>query len=198
MAFKLFEDKNQEAVTEKSTSSEDEILFKARKVFIFGEITDKLACAVCKKLLALSEDSNEPITIIISSPGGHVESGDAVHDMINFIEPKVTVIGTGWVGSAATHIFLGAEKENRICLPNTRFLIHQPAGGMGGQATDIAIQAKQIVRARERIAKVISEKTGQPYDKVTKDIDRDYWMDTDEALEYGIISKIITSKSEVN
>ena len=177
---------------------EERISFKARTVLVFGEITDKLALSVCRRLLALSEDSDAPITMFISSPGGHVESGDAVHDMINFVRAPVTVVGTGWVGSAAAHIFLGAPKERRVCLPNTRFLIHQPAGGMGGQATDIAIQAKQILRVRERIARVIATQTGQPFEKVVCDIDRDYWMNVEEATAYGIVSRVITHQSDLS
>jgi len=152
---------------------------------------------VCRRLLALSEESDAPISLLISSPGGHVESGDAIHDMIRFVRAPVTAIGTGWVGSAAVHVFLAPPRERRVCLPNTRFLIHQPAGGAGGQATDIAIQAEQILRTRERIAKVISQQTGQPLDKVTRDIERDFWMNAEGAVEYGIISKVIERQSDL-
>lgn len=176
---------------------EDQISFKARTVLVFGEITDKLALAVCRRLLALAEDSDAPITMFVSSPGGHVESGDAVHDMIRFVTAPVTTVGTGWVGSAAAHIFLAPPKERRICLPNTRFLIHQPAGGMGGQASDIAIHAAQIVRAKERIANVISVQTGQPLDKVMRDIERDFWMNAEEAIAYGIVSRIVERQSDL-
>ena len=122
-----------------STDFIDEKLFKSRTITIFGEINDKLAQAVTAKLLALAADNDDPITIYISSPGGHVESGDVIYDMIKFIEPEVKVIGTGWVASAATTIYLAADKENRFSLPNTRFLVHQPLGGARGDATDIAI-----------------------------------------------------------
>ena len=108
---------------------EDQLSFKSRYVLVFGEIDDKLALATCRRLLALSEDSDAPITMLISSPGGHVESGDAIHDMINFVRAPVTTVGTGWVASAGAHIFLAPPKERRVCLPNTRFMIHQPAGG---------------------------------------------------------------------
>ena len=176
---------------------EDRLSFKARTVFVFGEITDKLALAVCKRLLALAQESDAPITMFVSSPGGHVESGDAVHDMIRFVAAPVTVVGAGWVGSAAAHLFLGAPQARRVCLPNTRFLIHQPAGGMRGVAADIAIQAQQLVKIRERIARVIAAQTGQAFDKVMQDIDRDYWMTAEEALAYGLVSRIITTQSEL-
>ena len=176
---------------------EERIIFKARTVFVFGEITDKLALSVCRRLLALSEESVEPITVFVSSPGGHVESGDAVHDMIRFVGAPVTTVGSGWVGSAAAHIFLSPPKERRVCLPNTRFLIHQPAGGTGGQATDIAIQATQILRVRERIARVIAAQTGQPLEKVTGDIERDFWMNAQEAIAYGIVSRIVEHQSDL-
>jgi ATP-dependent Clp protease, protease subunit len=175
----------------------DEKLFKARAVTIFGEINDKLARSVTEKLLALAGDSNDPITLYISSPGGHVESGDVVYDIIKFIEPEVRVVGTGWVASAATNIYLAADKEHRFALPNTRFLVHQPSGGSRGSASDIKIQAEQIVKMKARINKLIADETGQPFERVAKDTDRDYWMTVDEAIEYGIVSKCIRSMSEL-
>ena len=176
---------------EKADRLEEQLLFKSRFVLIFGEIDDKLAHATCRRLLALSEDSDAPITMLISSPGGHVESGDAIHDMIGFVRAPVTTVGTGWVASAGAHIFLAPPTERRVCLPNTRFMIHQPAGGAGGQATDIAIQAKEILKTRERIARVIARQTGKSFDTVVTDIERDYWMTASEAVRYGIVSRVI-------
>ena len=170
---------------------EEQLLFKGRFVMVFGEIDDKMALATCRRLLALSQESDAPITLLISSPGGHVESGDAIHDMIRFVRAPVNIIGTGWVASAGTHIYLAAHKERRFALPNTRFMIHQPAGGAGGQASDIAIQAKEIIRTRERIAAVIARETGQPLSRVAVDIERDFWMSTDEAIAYGLVSRVI-------
>jgi len=171
----------------------DEKLFKSRSITIFGEINDKLARNVTQHLLALAAENDELITIYISSPGGHVESGDVIYDIIKFIKPEVRVVGTGWVASAATTIYLAAKKEQRFALPNTRFLIHQPLGGSRGDATDIKIQAEQIVKTRTRINKLIADETGQPLDRVAEDTDRDYWMTVDEAIEYGIIGKCISS-----
>jgi ATP-dependent Clp protease, protease subunit len=168
-----------------------------RTVLIFGQIDQKLAQNVCAQLLYLDHINHEPIKIIVNSPGGHVESGDTVHDLISFIASPVAVIGTGWVASAGTHIFLGAEKARRYCLPNTRFLIHQPAGGAQGKAVDIEIAANEIVRMRERLAKVISDRTGQPLARVSVDIERDYWMTTSEAIDYGILGKVISKMDEV-
>ena len=175
----------------------DEKLFKSRAITIFGEINDKIARTVTERLLALATESDEPISIYISSPGGHVESGDVVYDMIKFIKPEVKVIGTGWVASAATTIFLAADKENRFALPNTRFLIHQPSGGSMGRASDIAIQAQEIVKMRARINKLIADETGQPLDKVSEDTDKDYWMSVEEAIEYGIVGKVVRSMAEI-
>ena len=175
----------------------DEKLFKSRSISIFGQISEKIARSVTEQLLALSTESDDPITIYISSPGGHVESGDVVYDMIKFIKPKVRVVGTGWVASAATNIYLAAKKENRFSLPNTRYLVHQPSGGSQGDATDIKIQAEQIVKTKTRINKIISDETGRPIDQVEKDTDRDYWMSAEEAIEYGIVSKIISSIKEL-
>jgi ATP-dependent Clp protease protease subunit len=195
--FNQLEAKSDESGQPEGRGAEERLLFKSRKVLVFGEIDDKQASAVCRRLLALSEESDAPITVLMSSPGGHVESGDAIHDMIRFVRAPVTMVGTGWVGSAAAHIFLAAKKERRVCLPNTRFLIHQPAGGAGGPASDIAIQAEQIIKTRERIARVISEQTGQPMEKVARDIERDYWMDTEQALAYGLVSRVIEHDSEL-
>jgi ATP-dependent Clp protease, protease subunit len=175
----------------------ERLAFKSRFVMVFGEITHAVARAACTRLIALAEESDAPISMLISSPGGHVESGDAIHDVIRFVSAKVTTIGTGWVASAGTHIFLAPPKERRVCLPNTRFMIHQPGGGAGGPATDIAIQAKEILRTRERIAKVISQQTGQPLQKVLADMERDFWLTADEAIQYGLVSRIVQSAREL-
>ena len=176
----------------------ERLAFKSRFVMVFGEITHAAARAACTRLIALAEESDAPISMLISSPGGHVESGDAIHDVIRFVSAKVTTIGTGWVASAGTHIFLAPPKERRVCLPNTRFMIHQPGGGAGGPATDIAIQAKEILRTRERIAKVISRQTGQALAKVLADMERDFWLSADEAIQYGLVSRVIESSRELS
>ena len=175
----------------------DEKLFKSRSLTIFGEINDKLARSITERLLALAAESDNPINLYVSSPGGHVESGDVVYDIIKFIKPSVRVIGTGWVASAATTIYLAADKDKRFALPNTRFLIHQPLGGSRGDATDIAIQAEQIVRTKARINQLIAKETGQPLDRVAKDTDRDYWMTVEEAVSYGIVSKVVYVADEL-
>ncbi|MFT7244943.1 MAG: ATP-dependent Clp protease protease subunit [Candidatus Azotimanducaceae bacterium] len=175
----------------------DEKLFKSRSISIFGQINERAARTVTEQLLALSAESDEPITIYVSSPGGHVESGDVIYDMIKFITPEVRMIGTGWVASAATTIFLAAKKENRFCLPNTRFLIHQPLGGSQGSATDISIAAEQIIKMKARINKLIADETGTDISRVEKDTDRDYWMTVEEAIEYGIVSKSVVNMSEL-
>jgi len=185
------------AKNERSGGLVDQLTFKSRFVLVFGEIDDKTARITCERLIALSQESDAPINMLISSPGGHVESGDAIHDMIRFVRAPVTTIGTGWVASAGTHIFLAAEKERRVCLPNTRFMIHQPAGGTGGRASDIAIMAKEIIKTRERIAKVVAGQTGQKLEKVKNDMERDYWMSAEEAIEYGIVSRIIERQKEL-
>jgi ATP-dependent Clp protease, protease subunit len=183
---------------EKLDSITEKLIFKSRFVMVFGEINHAMARATCERLIALSQESDAPIHMLVSSPGGHVESGDAIHDMISFINAPVTTVGTGWVASAGTHVFLAAPKERRVCLPNTRFMIHQPAGGAGGVASDIAIQAKEIVRIRERIARVVARQTGQPLEKVMADMERDYWMNPQEAIEYGIVSRVIERQRELS
>ena len=172
-------------------------LMKNRTLTLFGEVNQEVARRTAEKLLTLSFESDDPITLFISSPGGHVESGDVIYDMIRYIKPVVRTVGTGWVGSIATHIYLAPDREHRYCLPNTRFLIHQPAGGFGGAASDIEIHAREIVKTRERINQVISERTGQPLERVAQDTDRDYWMSAEESLEYGLVGQIIQGVDEL-
>jgi len=172
-------------------------LFKSRTILLYGEMNPILSKTIVSQLLALASTSDDDITMYINSPGGHVESGDSIFDLIQFIKPKVTVVGTGYVASIATHIYLAAELENRYCLPNTRFLIHQPMGGSRGQATDIEIQARQILETKKRINGIISERTGQPLARVEQDTERDYWLTPEEAIKYGIVSKVIHSITEI-
>ena len=169
-------------------------LLRGRKVLIFGAIDDKVARDVSARLLALAATS-EPIDVYVNSPGGHVESGDTMHDLIRFVDgvAPVRVIGTGWVASAGALIFLGAQRERRFCLPNTRFLLHQPMGGVRGPATDIEIEAREILKMRERINQIIARETGQPLARVDRDTDRNYWMSAEEAIEYGMVSRVVTS-----
>jgi len=172
-------------------------LFEMRTLLIHGEVTSRMARDVTAQLLALSGDSDDDITIYIHTEGGHVESGDSIHDMISFVKPRIKMVGTGWVASAGVHIYLAVPKEDRYCLPNTRFLIHQPMGGAGGAATDIQIEAIEILKARDRINRLIAERTGQPLERVAHDTDRNHWMSPEEALEYGIVGKVIASAREL-
>lgn len=174
-----------------------EKLLKSRTIIISGEINQALAEKVVTQLLILEEMGDDPIKIFINSQGGHVEAGDTIHDMIKFVKPNVIMIGTGWVASAGITIYLAADKENRYSLPNTRYMIHQPLGGFNGQATDIGIEAEEILRVRKRINTIISEATGQSLDKVEKDTDRNYWLSASDAINYGIVNKIITESSEL-
>jgi ATP-dependent Clp protease protease subunit len=172
-------------------------LLKHRTLTLFGEVNQEVARRMSEKLLALAFDSDDPINLYVCSPGGHVESGDTIYDMIRYIKPVVRTIGTGWVGSIATHIYLAAEKENRLSLPNTRYLIHQPAGGMGGSAADVEIHAREILKTRERINRVIAERTGQPLERVERDTDRDFWMSAEESVEYGLVGRVINGMDEL-
>lgn len=181
----------------KENSVISEKLLESRSIIISGEINQALAEKVATQLLILQEMGDEPIKLFINSQGGHVEAGDTIHDMIKFIKPKVIVIGTGWVASAGITIYLAANKENRYSLPNTRYMIHQPLGGFNGPATDIGIEAKEILRVRTRINNLISEATNQPIEKVNKDTDRNYWLTSTEALEYGLVNKIISKHSDL-
>jgi ATP-dependent Clp protease protease subunit len=173
-------------------------LFDSRSVLIFGEITMELAQKITAQLLALSQHSQDPIKVIINSPGGHVEAGDTMHDMLRFISCPVYAIGTGWVASAGALIYLGVKKENRLCLPNTRFLLHQPSGGMQGTAMDIKIQAEEIIKMKERLNQIIAHETGQSIEKVRGDTERDYWLSAQEAQTYGLVQRIITNVADLS
>jgi ATP-dependent Clp protease protease subunit len=172
-------------------------LFDSRQIVISGEINQKLAQSVTERLLALATVSDEPITVFINSQGGHVEAGDTIHDMLNFVKPKVNIVGTGWVASAGALIYLAVPLSQRFSLPNTRFMLHQPSGGVGGQATDIAIEAQEILKMMNRINLIISRQTGQPLEKVESDTDRNFWMSAEEAKAYGIVGEIVTSSSDL-
>ena len=171
-------------------------LFAARTVLIFGEVTIALAESVCAQLLALAERGNEPIRIVVNSPGGHVESGDTIHDVIRFIAPPVRMLGTGWVASAGALIFAAAQRENRLALPNTRFLLHQPLGGVGGPASDIEIEARQILAMRERLNTIFAHATGQTLEKIAHDTERNHWMTAEEARAYGLVGSIVENVAQ--
>ncbi|MEZ2130502.1 MULTISPECIES: ATP-dependent Clp protease proteolytic subunit [unclassified Sinorhizobium] len=192
------DDEQEEKKTELPLGKETEAnLFKSRSIFIYGTITMELAQKVCSQLVALAAASDEDIRIYVNSPGGHVESGDSIHDMIKFIKPRVWMIGSGWVASAGALIYVAAPPEQRLCLPNTRFLLHQPSGGTRGMASDIEIQAREIIKMNERLNKIFAAATGQPIDKIAKDTDRDYWLSAEEAKSYGLVYRIITSQAEI-
>ena len=185
-------------INDSKSSFLDERLFNKRHVLIMGQIDDKLAHSVVKQLLSLAAENHDPINVFVSSPGGHVESGDMIHDMIRFIEPRVRMIGSGWVASAGALIYVSVPKEYRYCLPNTRFLLHQPSGGMGGSASDIAIQAEQIMKMKQRLNSIFARETGQPLERIAKDMERDYWMTTAEAMDYGLVNRVIQSSHELD
>ncbi|WP_279358018.1 ATP-dependent Clp protease proteolytic subunit [Methylobacterium indicum] len=174
----------------------EDALFQGRYVMITGPINDKIARAASERLLALAAKGNEPINVFISSPGGHVESGDMIHDVIRFIAPEVRTIGAGWVASAGALIFVSVPLHRRFCLPNTRFLLHQPSGGIGGRADDVQIQADEILKMRERFYRIFAAATGQPVERIKKDMRRDFWLDTEAALEYGLLGRIVERSSD--
>ena len=169
----------------------------ARKVFVTGDINAKMAKEVLQQLYVLAHISDEPIVVFVSSPGGHVESGDMIYDAIRFIKPVVIVVGSGWVASAAALIFVAAEKENRFSLPNTRFLLHQPTGGFQGKAMDFDAYAKEITLMKERLNRIFSDATGQPIEKIRMDTDKDFWLSAEEAVEYGLVHKVIVHEYEM-
>lgn len=201
-------DEDDDDIPQKEASREDmpttplsdplrERLFRARNIIISGEVNQRLAASVIAQLLALSADSDEPVTIFINSQGGHVESGDTIHDMIRFVKPRVRIVGTGWVASAGALIFVSVPREDRFSLPHTRFLLHQPAGGVGGTAADIDIEAREIVKMRERLNRVFAEATGQTVERIEDDTRRNYWLSAIEAREYGLVGQVIGGMDEL-
>ncbi len=175
-----------------------ERLFRARTVIISGEITQRVAAGVIAQLLALAAESSDDITVFINSQGGHVEAGDTIHDMLRFLGPRVRVVGTGWVASIAVLIYVAVPREDRYCLPNTRFLLHQPAGGAGGSASDIEIEAREILKVRDRLNRVFAQQTGQPLERIEEDTRRNFWLTADEARRYGLVGRIIEHQAELS
>ena len=172
-------------------------LLKSRSVLLSGEINKRLAERVIKQLILLEADAEDPIRIFIDSPGGDVDAGYAIFDMLRFVTPPVVTIGMGLVASAAAVVLLAAPRERRVGLPNSHYLIHQPLSGIRGVATEIEIHARELDKLRSKINQMIAEETGQSLEKVERDTDRDYWLNADEAQEYGLVSRIIASRSEL-
>ena len=196
----MFHDEDNEKAEVKPAALSDNLrerLFKARKLVISGEVNQQLAAQVISQLLAMDAESDKPITIYINSQGGHVESGDTIHDMIRFVRSPVTIVGTGWVASAGALIYVAVPRERRYCLPNTRFLLHQPAGGVGGQASDIEIEAREILAMRERLNRVFARETGQPLEKIEDDTRRNFWLSAQAAQEYGLVGKIVQNAADI-
>jgi ATP-dependent Clp protease, protease subunit len=168
-----------------------ERLLRARTIVISGEITQQLAAGVTSQLLALAAESDDAITVYLNSQGGHVEAGDTIHDLIRFIRAPVRIVGTGWVASAGALVFVAVPKSQRYCLPNTRFLLHQPAGGAGGSASDIEIEAREILRMRDRLNRIFARETGQPLERIEEDTHRNFWLDATAAVRYGLVGKVV-------
>lgn len=174
-----------------------ERVLKTRNVLLAGEINKTLAERVIRQLILLEAESDDPIRVFIDSPGGDADAGYALFDMMRFVKPQVITIGMGLVASAGAIVLLAAPREKRLGLPNSHYLIHQPLSGMRGVATEIEIHARELDRLRRRINKLIAEETGQPIEKVEKDTDRDYWMGAEEAQGYGLISRIVSRREEL-
>lgn len=172
-------------------------MLKTRTVLISGEINKELAERVVRQLLILEQESDEPIRVFIDSPGGDADAGYAIFDTIRFIGSEVSTVGIGLVASAGALILLAGERERRLAFPNSHYLIHQPASGIRGVATEIEIHAREIDKMRKRINVLIAEETGKPLEQVERDTDRDYWMSAGEAVDYGLVARIVTHRSDM-
>jgi ATP-dependent Clp protease protease subunit len=173
-------------------------MLKTRTILLSGEINKDLAEKTIRQLILLESMGGDPVRIFIDSPGGDADAGYAIFDMIRFIEPAVWTIGMGLVASAAAIIQLAAPKERRVGLPNSHYLIHQPLSGIRGVATDIEIHARELDKLREKINRLIADETGVSHEQVEKDTDRDYWMNAEEAVKYGLISKVIVRRGDLD
>ncbi|HTH66094.1 MAG TPA: ATP-dependent Clp protease proteolytic subunit [Gemmatimonadales bacterium] len=175
-----------------------ERLLRARTIIISGEITQQVAASVTGQLLALAAESEDDITVYLNSQGGHVEAGDTIHDLIRYVRPAVRIVGTGWVASIAALIYVAVPRERRFCLPNTRFLLHQPAGGTGGSASDIEIEAREILRIRDRLNRIVARETGQPLERIEEDTRRNFWLDAASAVRYGLAGRVVEHAEDID
>jgi len=175
-----------------------ERLLRARTIIITGEITQQLAASVTGQLLALAAESEDDITVYLNSQGGHVEAGDTIHDLVRFVRSPVRMVGTGWVASSAALIYVAVPRERRFCLPNTRFLLLQPAGGAGGSASDIEIEAREILRIRDRLNRIVARETGQPLERIEEDTRRNFWLDAAAAVRYGLVGRVVEHAEELD
>ncbi len=174
-----------------------ERLLKTRTIMIYGGINQELAQGVSEKLIILSNESDGDITIYLNSQGGHVEAGDTIFDMVRHVTPRVRIVGTGWVASAGALIYAAPPRDCRFSLPNTRFMLHQPSGGMGGTASDVKIEVEELVKMRRRLNQIFADQTGQPLERITRDSDRNFWMSAQEAIDYGLVGSVVSSVSEL-
>lgn len=196
---RVWNDEEEEKKAEKAAPSPalEEKFLKTRQILLSGEINEENADKIVRQLLLLEADNHDPIYIYIDSPGGDVDAGFAIFDTIRFVDAPVYTIGWGLVASAASLILLAAPKERRLGLPNSHYLIHQPLSRMQGVATDIEIHAAEMAKTKAKLNKIISEETGTALEKITEDTDRDYWLDAEESVKYGLISRVISKRSEL-
>ena len=173
------------------------LLFRQRTITLFGEINQESSREFAEKILVLAGESDDPIRVFVNSPGGHVESGDTIFDVIRFVRPRILMVGTGWVASAGALIYCAPPKKDRFALPNTRFMLHQPSGGVGGSAADAKIEAQEILKTRERLNRTFAKQTGQTLERITQDSDRNFWMSPSEAIQYGLAGKVIHSMDDL-
>ena len=176
-----------------------EKFLKTRQIILSGEISQENAEKTIKQLLLLEADNDKPIYIYIDSPGGSIDDGFGIFDMIRFVNAPVYTVGTGLIASMGALILLAVPKERRLGLPNSHYLIHQPliGGAYRGVATDLEIQAEEIAKSKAKIVEIIAAETGKSKEQVVQDTDRDFWLTADEAVEYGLISKVITRRADL-
>ena len=172
-------------------------LLRERVVFLTGQVEDNMANLIVAQMLFLeAENPDKDIHLYINSPGGSVSAGLAMFDTMNFIKPDVSTICMGGAYSMGSFLLAAGQKGKRYALANSRVMIHQPSGGAQGQATDIEINAREILKIRDRLNRILAERTGQPLEKIEKDVERDYWLDAQEAKEYGLVDEVLERRPE--
>ena len=191
------EDEEPKATPPRPEDALAERFLKTRTILLSGEIDKESSERFIRQLLLLESLGADPVNVLIDSPGGDVDAGYAIFDMIRFVAAPVRIVGMGLVASAAALILLAVPKDRRLGLPNSHYLIHQPLSGIRGVATEIEIHARELEKTRERVNRVISEQTGQSMERVRKDTDRDFWMNAEEAIAYGLISRVAATRSEL-
>lgn len=197
-----FEDEDDDQEGAKKSSEDPRMMerfLRSRTILVSEPISSTLARSVYQQLIMLErDDAKKPITVIVNSPGGEADAGFGMYDMIRFVSCPVRTLVAGLCASAGVMVFLAGDRGQRFSLPNSRFLLHQPSSQSWGQASDLEIAAREILRLRDQYNRIVAEETGRTVEKVTEDADRDFWMSAKDAAEYGLVTRVVNSRAELD